>query len=47
MPECDGIGAYQDFLHHEPENLLAHGDVQCIGSAAQLVSKTREALRQL
>jgi hypothetical protein len=44
MPECDRIGAYQDFIYNEPENLLAPSDVQCIGSRPEFASKTREAL---
>ena len=47
MAERDRVGTYQDFLHDQPQNLLAHGDIQRIGSYSQLASKTPEALRQL
>jgi putative transposase len=32
LAERDCIGAYQDFLHDQPQNLLAHCDIQRVGS---------------
>jgi hypothetical protein len=47
MAERDRVGTYQDFLHDQPQNLLAHGDIQRVGAYSQFGSKAPEALRQL
>jgi hypothetical protein len=44
MAQRDRIGAYQD---HQPQNLLAHGNIQRFGSYPQLASKAPETFRQL
>jgi hypothetical protein len=47
MTERDRVGTYQDLLHDQPQNLLAHCDFQRVGSYSQFGSKASEALRQL
>ena len=47
MAERDRVGAYQNFLHDQSQNLLAHCDIQRVGASSQLGSKVPEAFRQL
>jgi hypothetical protein len=47
MAQRDRIGAYQDLLYDQPQNLLAHGNIQRFGSYPQLASKAPETFRQL
>jgi len=47
MAERNRVGADQDFLHDQPEDLLAYGDIQRIGAYPQFASKASKAFRQL
>ncbi len=47
MAERDRVGTDQDFLHHQPHDLLAHGDIERVGADSQFASKAPEAFRQL
>ena len=47
MAEHNRVGAYQDFLHDQPEDLLADDDIHRVGAFAQFASKASEAFRQL
>jgi hypothetical protein len=45
MAERNRVGADQDFLHDQPEDLLAYGDIQRVGAYPQFASKASEAFR--
>jgi hypothetical protein len=47
MTQRDGIGAYQDLLHQQAQDLLSYGDIQRLSSQPQLAAKPRQVLRQL
>jgi hypothetical protein len=47
MTQRDRIVTNKHFLHQQTQDLLAHCDVQRIGSHSQFTAKTRQVLCQL